>query len=402
MANLYQYASSNDKTGYFLRGRSKNSGYYNLQTTAAANQLFSNLDYEAGRIPHTEGESVPGELTWRMYRAGLLETDNPNSALDTLSGDELKETFEQSEEALSLSEADLQTIHDFIESYSGADSTRVGKLETLIDIPNQNNSNTDSDSGEDSDFDNSDSDIPSRQSRRLEEAGTSLEEIEHRIEQLEEDNENPIRIETDEIISYPGGPQSFTNMWNSSASITAIYGAELFDTMFYFLEYSSEEVDELEFRVTDYSLFDPIDGVDEVLATSSEIHPEAIERDHDYTVEFTEHYDPEDVPNEEVELYLGEKPLLNHTILIDNERIQKWSVEVGNHEWSDTLQLRMFRRASNLISVLTSFFDDFDGYSLESPVHDYNELSIDFKVDWYDEERKERLRGAIKEMDSED
>ena len=67
MANLYRYAVSNEKTGYFLRGLSQSSGYFNLQTVPAANRLFDQLDYEAGRLHQTEGDSVPGELTWRMY-----------------------------------------------------------------------------------------------------------------------------------------------------------------------------------------------------------------------------------------------------------------------------------------------------------------------------------------------
>lgn len=142
MANLYRYAASNEKNGYFLRGLSQSSGYFNLQTVPAANRLFDQLDYEAGRLHQTEGEGVPGELTWRMYQIGLLKTNNPDSTLNNLSNDELRERFQESDAQSSLSKANLNALQSFIESYSGAGNDRVTKLSTLVESTNRDCSST--------------------------------------------------------------------------------------------------------------------------------------------------------------------------------------------------------------------------------------------------------------------
>ncbi|WP_336134190.1 hypothetical protein [Natronomonas amylolytica] len=133
MANLYRYAPSNEKTGYFLRGLSPSSGYFNLQTTPAANRLFDQLNYEAGRLEQTEGDSIPGELTWRMYQAGLLETDSPSSGINDLSKDELRESFQESNAQATLSDADLDTLRSFIKSYSGTGANQLAELTTLVE-----------------------------------------------------------------------------------------------------------------------------------------------------------------------------------------------------------------------------------------------------------------------------
>lgn len=154
MVNLYIYASSNEKTGYFLRGRSQSSGYFNLQTTPAANQLFDKLDYEAGRLSHTEGDRIPGELTWRMYQAGLLETENNSSKLDSLSKDQLKETFSDSSVESTISESDIEVLRSFIDSYSGQAEEQVEELLGLLNLTEQtlslSNSNSDVELSEES------------------------------------------------------------------------------------------------------------------------------------------------------------------------------------------------------------------------------------------------------------
>lgn len=133
MVNLYRYASSNDKTGYFLRGLSQSSGYFNLNTTPAADRLFDQLEYEPGRVQQTEGDRVPGELTWRMYQAGLLKTNNSDSSINNLSNEQLRETFEESNTSSSLSETNLNILQSFIESYTGTGERRVEELATLLE-----------------------------------------------------------------------------------------------------------------------------------------------------------------------------------------------------------------------------------------------------------------------------
>ena len=394
VANLYTYADSNDKTGYFLRGRSQNSGYYNLQTIPAANRLFAQMDYDPGRIPHTEGDSVPGELTWRMYQAGLLETDNPDSTLKTLSTDELKDTFEPSNEELSLSETDLNTIQSFIESYSGAGESHVNRLATLIKNSHASNSNSSN-----FDIDLSGAIEAERQSRQLNVANTSLDEITERIDELEADEDTPSQISVEEIMSYPSGPQSFTHFWNTPARIRRIWGTDILDTVSYSIQYGTENVKEVSFSISDFTVFDAPDGLGKAFAESFETADKP-DVDYDYDVSMAEGYDPELISeNEEFTLYLGDEPLMSHTVKINNGRILSWGVEVTNHEWSQELKLLAFRRASVLISAIANFFDVFEGYTLDSPISDFNELSLEYTMKEYDEETKEEMREVIEDHD---
>lgn len=401
VANLYSYADSNDKTGYFLRGRSKNSGYYNLQTTPAANQLFSQLDYKAGRLYHTEGDTIPGNLTWRMYQAGLLETENSHSPLNTLSNDELKETFEKSNEELSLSETDLNTIQSFIESYSGTGKNHVAKLESLLDIPaNKNTSTTDSNSG----FDLSDAIETEQRSIRVNAAGTSFDEIQERVEELEGREKPSCNITVDEIASYPSGAQSFTRFWEHPSGINSTYGADFFgdDAFHYSVHHSTDFVEDFELSITDYTILDTPDGLDSGTAGSFSEQAIASRKDCDYVVESFSRYDPHKAPgDEEFTLYLGERPTMTHRVEIDDGDFGSWTVAVTGHEWSRSLRVQAHREAGEFLSVVLDYFDGFDGDVMGSVGFDYSEISIEFIVVRYTEEQKENLRDALGLSDSE-
>jgi hypothetical protein len=73
---------------------------------------------------------------------GLLKTNNPDFTLNDLSNDELRKSFQESNSRSSLSEANLNTLQSFIESYSGAGTDRVTKLSTLLESANREHSST--------------------------------------------------------------------------------------------------------------------------------------------------------------------------------------------------------------------------------------------------------------------
>lgn len=387
MANLYEYADSNSKTGYFLRGRSKTSNYYNLQTTPAANQLFSELPYKAGRIPHTEGDSVPGELTWRMYQAGLLETENSDSTLNTLSNDELKATFDASNDSLSLSDTALETLQTFIESYSGAGKNRVKQLESLLETDDNTTSSS-----------NSDSITSEHTSVRVNAAGTSLSEIRNRIEEFESRDQTPCHVSVDDIVSHPSGPQSFTQFCEHPYPLESIYGTEFTDNnaFDYSLSYTTDPDEDTQFRVSDYTIHDSPTGIDDSGVGGFAAQAQTSRTDCDYAVQFFDEYDSQHTPgDEEFTLFLGENPIMTQTVLIDDGRIMSWNAEVTEHGWNRTLRLFVLDKAGLYIGVVARFFEDFDGYHLESPARDYNDLSVAFDVDELSAAQKENLRDAI-------
>lgn len=334
-----------------------------------------------------------------MYQAGLLKTDNPDSALNNLSDTELKETFEESNEPLSLSENDLETLQSFLDSYSGAGQSRVTKLKSLLETPDGNNTpDTNSNEG----FDLSEAIDTEQKSMRADAADTSLDEIKARINQLESRDKSSCHVTADGIASHPSGPQSFTQFWNGPARIKRLYGTDLFDTLTYLLRYTTDTVEDLQFSIADHTIFDTPTGIDDGLAGSFVTQAEASRTDGEYTIQFSDRYDTQHIPgDEEFTLYLGDGPIMTHTIQIGNEHIQSWSVEVTSHDWSRALRLLVFRKASAYIGVISSFFDEFDAYHLDSPTHDFNELTIEFTVKELDADQKENLKNAIGSTEAE-
>lgn len=73
MARLYEYADSNDKSGYFLRGASEDSNY-TMRATDLGKRLFDRLDYDPGIVNRERGPRIPAQLQWAMYEVGLLKT----------------------------------------------------------------------------------------------------------------------------------------------------------------------------------------------------------------------------------------------------------------------------------------------------------------------------------------
>ena len=391
MANLYKYAPSNTKNGYFLRGRSPSSGYYTLNTTHAANKLFDDLNYNPGRIPDTEGDSIPGTLTWRMYQVGLLITEN-DSVLDELTDSELKDTFEDATESLSLSDTDLKTIQQFISSYTGPDKGIVEKLDSLFATPSKSgNTDTDTDTG---------TGFPSldprdhegeKRAKRATKAGTSLEEIQNHLDTLGDDQSKVIVADAETLTSHPGGAQSFIDFWNAPSDIQAILDTDAHDTAQYTIEHPSTHHDTQKLIVNDYTIFDSPDNVtNDKTDVFAQQHKAT--RNPDYILKFRTNYDTQHMVDENFDLYLGDSPTMTHTIDVRDNHLQNWIIEIEGHHWNADLQLLALDQASTHLDTLTTFFDDFDGYTLETPITDYTRFTPVFGVEELTDDEKEKIR----------
>ncbi|WP_141212158.1 hypothetical protein [Halorubrum ezzemoulense] len=394
MANLYEYAPSNSKTGYFLRGRSPTSGYYTLNTTGAANKLFNNLDYTPGRIHHREGDSIPGKLTWRMYQVGLLTTDT-DSVLDELTESELRETFEGAADILSLSDTDLGTIQQFINSYTGADKDLVEKLNSLLATPTKPE-NTDSEDDTTPGFPTpaaSEHSHP-KKAKRASAAGTSLQELQTHLDDLEESA--IVATDAQDLTDFPGGAHTFMDLWNAPITITSILASDEHDVFRYHVETSSTHHDIQKIALDDYTPYVTPDNVTTANSDAFEQQEKAT-RNPDYIVKFRTEYDTQHIDDDGFDMYIGENPRMIHTIDVEDNHLKNWIIEIKEHDWNADLQLLALDQASTHIDALSTFFDLFDGYTLDSPITDFSRITPVFSVGELTEDDREYIR-EMKEM----
>lgn len=118
MPTLNKYASSNEKTGYFIRANVGDSHPVTLQTTGTAEQIFKDNGY-------SDGSNIPTKLVWSMYDVDLLYTESSvSSDTPSYSFDSLSDAVTGSE----LTEGTRQDLIRYFEEYSGVHQKRVNKV----------------------------------------------------------------------------------------------------------------------------------------------------------------------------------------------------------------------------------------------------------------------------------
>lgn len=125
MARLYEYADSNEKSGYFLRGGSSDSNY-TMRATPLGRQLFDRLDYNPGVVNKERGPRVPSQLQWAMYEAGLLKTGGSEPTGSGIDGKLDGEDAEISDEIIAKV---VSFIHE-----EGGDRSEIKKLADLLEV----------------------------------------------------------------------------------------------------------------------------------------------------------------------------------------------------------------------------------------------------------------------------
>lgn len=122
MARLYEYAASNDKSGYFLRGGTSGSNY-TLGVTALGRRLFDHLGYDPGVVNKERGPRIPSQLHWSMYEAGLIRPGDSDPSGHGIDGEiDVDET--------ELTEEQIDELEQFIRS---ADTSR-SEIQELAEI----------------------------------------------------------------------------------------------------------------------------------------------------------------------------------------------------------------------------------------------------------------------------
>lgn len=125
MARLYEYADSNNKSGYFLRGATSDSNY-TMRATDLGRRLFDRLDYDPGVVNRERGPRIPSQLQWAMYDVGLLTTSGSEPKGAGIDGELDVEDAEITEEIIAKIES---FVHE-----EGGDQTEVRKLAEMLDI----------------------------------------------------------------------------------------------------------------------------------------------------------------------------------------------------------------------------------------------------------------------------
>jgi hypothetical protein len=111
MARLYQYADSNDDSGYFVIGDSGNATF---QVKPIAKRLLDKLEYDPPIKTEQQGPRVPSELHWLLFDIGWMFTgDNEAGEFET------EEVPDQLDVDNSLTEEMVNDIRQFAENRKG-------------------------------------------------------------------------------------------------------------------------------------------------------------------------------------------------------------------------------------------------------------------------------------------
>jgi O-acetyl-ADP-ribose deacetylase (regulator of RNase III)/cold shock CspA family protein len=118
MARLYRYSSSNDKSGYFLRGWTPNTGNTTIQVTKVASDIFDWLNLQPE-------DQIPNDLLYAMLDTGLVYTDSGGSQQNEYSVD--VQRIENS-----LSETQFQRLIGFLKSFDDDAPSSVRQLASAL------------------------------------------------------------------------------------------------------------------------------------------------------------------------------------------------------------------------------------------------------------------------------
>lgn len=125
MARLYEYAESNKKIGYFLRGGTSSSNY-TMRATSLGKRLFDQLDYNPGIVNKERGPRIPSQLQWAMYNVGLLETSGNEPSGSGFDG-------ELDVEDAEITDGMIAELKEFVLSES-TDRVEIQELADILNI----------------------------------------------------------------------------------------------------------------------------------------------------------------------------------------------------------------------------------------------------------------------------
>ena len=113
MARLYRY--KDDPTDFYLN-HPFNGNVRHIHCNSLADQLFDELDYEAGIKSSKKGEKIPANLMWALWETGLIYSGD-NEEQDVAIGRSIEEGKQG--ETVPLGSEDIDILRDLIERYTG-------------------------------------------------------------------------------------------------------------------------------------------------------------------------------------------------------------------------------------------------------------------------------------------
>ncbi|MDL0123429.1 hypothetical protein [Halobacterium salinarum] len=118
MPSLNRYASSNSKSGYFVRANVGGSHPVTLQTTDTGERIFRDNDY-------SDGSTIPTKLVWSMYDVDLLYTE---SSLSTSTPSHSFDSLSDAVNGSNLTEGTRKELVEYFNSYVGSHQKAVSKI----------------------------------------------------------------------------------------------------------------------------------------------------------------------------------------------------------------------------------------------------------------------------------
>lgn len=118
MARLYQYANSNEKSGYFLIGDNGNATF---QVTTKAQSLLKKLDYSSPPVKtEQQGPQVPSKLHWLLFDIGWVHTGEEDAGKN-----KHEQATAQLEAAETLTDKQIDKIRQFVKEHRGDEAQEL-------------------------------------------------------------------------------------------------------------------------------------------------------------------------------------------------------------------------------------------------------------------------------------
>lgn len=102
-----------------------------------AQRLLTELEYEPGVLHNSGGDQIPTELFWALWETDLIGTDDVGDQDPPIEG-----LSEEMEASVPLREADLETLKELLESYTGQSRRSLEEVAEELGLALNENSQT--------------------------------------------------------------------------------------------------------------------------------------------------------------------------------------------------------------------------------------------------------------------
>lgn len=367
MPVLKEYADSNDSDGYYIHAPISGVSHpIPLQTPEVTEEIYRELGYQPKKKGPDGGVNVPNELTWTLYNVGLHWTKNsgPQKEPADLNLDRLRD-----EAGPELTKNHIETVLSYAKEYRGQYQSRVKELREQLNDDSGNHIQSESGDG----VVPSSKELISEMSEKL----NFDDQVERLLEDwqpnsLKPDEYEPDEYESDEDAGFSFSISTVTYTTHSEYREKLDAVANLKARLQEYEEHSwkvrtvrasnsNSDKKQKGLKIT-FQLNNDLDLTSWICRDYREINDDldfkfstGTRMQREYTFEVEDNY------ISDFNMWVGSYPVGKFELPPNDY----WGYEVENHDPNEIMHA-LVSDFSNIVPVLTEFFDKFPSYNLES------------------------------------